>query len=129
MDDATSNSGGWLASLRRISASFLALLCSRGELITVEWQEEKLRLLNVLVWVMLAIALGLGGVFVAVTALAFWLWTWAGYAGLIALAAGALAVAGGILWGVRHHIQNRPPPFRQTLAEFRKDAECLRSRN
>ena len=45
MNTATPNTGGWFASLRRIGESLSALLRSRIELFTVEWQEEKLRLL------------------------------------------------------------------------------------
>lgn len=52
------NSGGWLESLRRIGESLLALLGSRFELFSVEWQEEKLRLLNLLVWLGLAAVIG-----------------------------------------------------------------------
>lgn len=127
MSSSPPNSGGWLESLRRISESFLALVRSRFELFTVELQEEKLRLLNLLAWLALALALGLAGIFVAMTALAFWLWHTAGYAGLIGLAAVALAAAVGILWMIRRKIQTGPAPFAQTVDEFRKDGECLRS--
>lgn len=129
MNTSAPNPGGWLASLRRIGESSLALLRSRFELFTVEWQEEKLRLLNLLIWFGLAAALGVAGVFVAVGTLAVWLWDWAGYAGLIGLAVAALAFAFGILWSVRRKIQTGPPPFAHTVAEFRKDGECLRSNN
>lgn len=123
------NPGGWLESLRRIGESLLALLRSRFELFTVEWQEEKLRLLNLLIWLGLAAAIGVAGVFVAMMALAFWLWATAGYAGLIGLAAAALAVAFAILWSIRRKIQTGPTPFAHTVAEFRKDGECLRNNN
>lgn len=129
MSDSPPNSGGWLESLRRIGESLLALLRSRFELFTVEFQEEKLRLLNLLVWLGLALALGTAGILVGMVALAFWLWAIAGYAGLIGLAAVALAIAFSILWTIRRKIQTGPTPFAQTVAEFRKDGECLRSNN
>ena len=94
---------------------------------TVEWQEEKLRLLHLLIWLVLAAAIGVAGVFVAIMTLAFWLWAVAGYAGLIGLAVGALAVAFAILQSIRRKIQTSPTPFAQTVAEFRKDGECLRN--
>jgi uncharacterized membrane protein YqjE len=127
MNPTPTNHGGWLESLRRIGESLSALVRSRFELFTVELQEEKLRLLNLLLWLGLAVAIGVGGVLVAMIALAFWLWTTAGYAGLIGLAAGALAVAGGIIWCIRRKLHTGPTPFAQTVAEFRKDGECLRS--
>ena len=108
MSESPPKSGGWLESLRRIGESLLALLRSRLELFSVEWQEEKLRLLNLLVWLALALAIGLAGVFVAITALAFWLWEIAGCAGLIGLAVVAMAVAAGILWSAPTENQGRP---------------------
>ena len=46
--------GGWLESLRRMGESSFALLRSRFELFTVEWQEERVRLLDLLLWLSLA---------------------------------------------------------------------------
>ena len=125
MSDSPPTPGGWLGSLRRIGESLSALMRSRFELFTVEWQEEKLRLLNLLVWIGLAVTLGVGGVLVALIALAFWLWELAGYVGLVGLAVAALAAATVIVWAIRGKIQTAPTPFAQTVAEFRKDGECL----
>ncbi len=126
MSTSPPNPGGWLESLRRMGESFLALMRSRFELFTVELQEEKLRLLNLLIWIGLAAAFGFAGVFVAIIALAFWLWATAGYLGLLGLAMAALVIALGIVLGIRNKIQTGPAPFAQTVAEFRKDGECLR---
>lgn len=104
-----------------------ALLRSRIELFTVEWQEEKLRLLNLCIWLAAALAIGVAGVLVAIGTLSVWLWSVAGYAGLIGLAVAALAVTWIMLWRLRRRIQNGPTPFAQTVAEFRKDGECLRN--
>ena len=126
MDTAPPNPSGWLESLRRIGESLLGLMRSRFELFTVEWQEKKLRLLNLFVWLALAAVVGGAGLLVGIAALALWLWTVAGYAGLIGLATVALAVAAGIVWSVRQGIKSGPTPFAHTVAEFRKDGECLR---
>lgn len=129
MNPAMPNPHGWFDPLRRIGASLSALLRNRLELFTVEWQEEKLRLLNLLLWCGLAAAIGGAGVLVAIFTLALWLWATAGYAGLIGLAVTALAVAAGIFWAVRRKIQSGRLPFAQTVAEFRKDGECLHRDN
>lgn len=129
MNTATTSTGGWCESLRCISESFSALLRSRFELFTVELQEEKLRLLSLLIWLGLAAAMGAVGVTVAVMALTFWLWATAGYAGLIALALAALAAASGIIWAIHRKIRAAPTPFAQTVSEIRKDAECWRKIN
>lgn len=121
--------GGWLESLRRMGDSFLALMRNRFELFAVELQEEKLRLLNLVLLIALAAALGFAGVFVIIVALAFWLWVAAGYVGLIGLAVVCLAAAAGIVAGIRKKLQSGPVPFSQTVAEFRKDAECWPKNN
>lgn len=126
MSGTTTPAGGWLESLRRMRESLLALIRSRFELFAVELQEEKLSLLNQLVWLGVAVTLGAAGLLVGMGALAVWLWTIAGYAGLIALAVATLAAAAGILLGLRRQIKCGPPPFAGTVAEFRKDGECLR---
>lgn len=129
MSDSPPNPGGWLESLRRMGDSFLALVRGRFELFTVELQEEKLRLLNLLLWIGLAVALVFAGVFVTIVALAFWLWTVAGYLGLILLAVVCFAVAASIVAGIRKKIHAGSMPFAQTVAEFRKDAECWPKKN
>ena len=104
----------------------LAMLRNRLELFSVEAQEEKLRLIHLLIWISVAAAFGFAGVFIVVVVVACWLWTMTGYVGLIGLAVIALAVAWGILSVIRRNIQTGPPPFSNTVAEFRKDGECLR---
>lgn len=126
MDDGDPKAAGWLDSLRRMSDSLLGLVQNRLDLAGVELQEEKLRVLNLLVWLAVAIALGAAGLLVGMGALALFLWERAGYAGLIGLAVVALAAAGGLLHSIRKRIQTAPPPFAETVEQFRKDRECLR---
>lgn len=129
MNTTPLNSGGWLESLRRIGESSLALARGRFELFSVEWQEEKLRLINLLFWFGLAVTIGAAGLLIGMAALALWLWETFRYAGLIGLALAALATAVGIAWGIRRKIQTGAQPFAQTVAEFRKDGECLQRKN
>ena len=126
MESPASNPDGWTNSARRIAHSVLALARTRFELFTVEWQEEKLRLLHLALWFLVGGAFGLGGVLIALAALALWLWSVAGYLGLVLLAVAALAMAVGIFVKLRSLIRESPTPFGQTAAEFRKDAECLK---
>jgi uncharacterized membrane protein YqjE len=117
---------GWLEGLRRAGDSLLGLVQSRFELFTIELQEEKLRALNLVVWLVIGLTLGAAGLLVGLGALALWLWHVAGYFGLIGLMLAALAAAGGVLWWLRRRIRTGPAPFAETLTEFRKDRECLR---
>lgn len=128
MDLGGADSGDLMSSVRRLGRSLLGLVHTRVELFTVELQEEKLRAINLVLWLSVAVAFGLAGILIAVGALALFLWQTAGYAGLIGLALTALAVAAGVFWSVRHRILHGPEPFAGTVDEFRKDAECLRQR-
>jgi uncharacterized membrane protein YqjE len=127
VDSIPPNSGGWLESLRRVGESLLGLARSRFELFTVEWQEEKLRLLSLLVWLGIAFVLGAAGLLIGVATLALWLWERAGYAGLIGLSVVTLGAAAALVWTARRRIQTGPAPFAHTVAEFRKDGACLRN--
>jgi uncharacterized membrane protein YqjE len=126
MSDIDSKAGGWLDGLRRSGDSLLGLLECRLELFTVELQEEKLRAINLLIWLAVAVALGTAGVLVGAGALALFLWYTAGYIGLVALAVVALAGAAGMLWMLRRRLQMGATPFSNTVGEFKKDRECLR---
>jgi uncharacterized membrane protein YqjE len=120
--------GGWFEASLRISESIVALVFSRFELFTVGWLEEKLQLLNLLVRVCAAAAIGGARLLVGLATLAFWWWAVAAYADLIGLVMIVLTIAGSIVWGLSKKIQTGPPPFAQTLAEFRKDSKWLGSK-
>jgi uncharacterized membrane protein YqjE len=120
---------GWFESLRRSGDSLLGLAQSRIELLTVELQEEKLRAIRLLVWLVVALALGVAGILTGLGAAALFLWDVAGYGGLILLSLVPLGGAAAVLWSIRQRVQNGPPPFSETVAEFKKDRECLRKRN
>ncbi len=127
MNGAPSKSRGVRNSLRRAGNSLLTLVETRLELFTIELKEEKLSAVGVLVRVELVLVLGAVGVLVATGALSICLWEIARYLGLIGLALAALiAAAAGLLWSIRHRIRNGPTAFKETIAEFRKDGECLR---
>jgi uncharacterized membrane protein YqjE len=128
MFESEQDAGGLMESIRRIGNSLVGLLHTRSELFAVEWQEEKLRAIRLLVWVAVAITLGVAGLLVTVGALAIFLWEKAGYWGLSGLAFGAIGMAAIILWSIHRGITNGLVPFAGTVAEFKKDAECLREK-
>jgi uncharacterized membrane protein YqjE len=125
-DESGQGSVGFAESVRRLGKSLLDLLHTRTELFTVELQEEKVRVLKLVLWVAAAITVGVSGLLIAMGALALCVWEAAGSWGLVGLAAGALGAAALILWGVHRNITNSPAPFAGTVAEFKKDAACLR---
>ena len=127
MDERAHQTDGWLNSLRRIGDSVLGLAGSRFELFAVELQEEKLRAVNAIVWLIVALTMVMAGLLVGLGALGLYLWAIAGYLGLIGLALASLAGGAGVLWRIHHRIRNGPTPFAETIGEFRKDGACLRN--
>ena len=119
---------GFAESMRRLGASLLDLLHTRSELFAIELQEEKVRALKLVLWIAAAIAVGVAGLLIAMGALALWVWEVAGYWGLAGLAACALGAAALTFWSVHRRVTNGPSPFAGTVAEFRKDAACLRQK-
>jgi uncharacterized membrane protein YqjE len=125
MSEAEHTPKGWWASLRRIGDSLLGLVQNRFELFAAELREEKLRAVSLLLWLGGALALGAAGLLVGMGALALFLWEAAGYVGLAGLALAALMSAAGIVWTIRRRIHTGPGPFAETIAEFKRDRECL----
>ena len=120
---------GFTARVRRIGESLLALGHGRAELFCVELQEEKLRLLKLLLGLGIALGLGFAGLLVGIGTLSVWLWEVAGYAGLLGLTAAALGAAAVFLLGLRHSILHGPAPFNGTIGEIKKDLECFGQAN
>lgn len=123
LDDAPS--GGLFDSLRRICDTGLAHLQRRVELLSVEFQEEKLRQLDLVMRVGAAIALGLLTLMAAsaLIVVAFWRQSPVLVLALLTLLYGgatALTVA-----SIRRRQRLQPPPFAATLDQFRKDRECF----
>lgn len=124
--DGDGRTGGTLDSIRRLANSVLGLLHTRVELLVVELQEQRLRLLGTLAWVAVALGLAIAAVLVAVGTLALFLWHTTGYAGLVILALVTGAAAAAIYVVIRRRILRGPQPFEATVDEFRKDLACLR---
>ena len=80
--------------MRRVTNLVLGLVHTRFALMAAELQEEKLRAINLVIWLSVAMALGVAGILVAIATLAIFLWERAGYGGLIGLAFATLGLAG-----------------------------------
>lgn len=129
MDSPGSGEDGLLASARRVGTSLLGLLQTRVEIFSVELREEKLRAINLLLWLAVALSLAVAGILLSLGILGLFLWRQFGYAGVIGLALVTLAGSAGVLWWIRRRIVRGPEPFATTIAEIGKDIECLHPRN
>lgn len=129
MSDPGTEDSGLLASIRRFVVSLLGLAQNRLELFAVEFQAERLRLLDRLFSLAIALAVGLIGLILGTVTLALFLWQTTGFLGLVGLAALFLVVSGVLLVRLRNQLRNAPLPFSETIAEFKKDCSCLPDRN
>lgn len=120
---------GFLDSLRGLGANLLGTVHDRVELFTIELHEEKLRLVQLLLWIgAIAFAGVMAATFVSLTLVyLFWesarLVVLAGLATIYTMALTALAFA------FRRHLARLPRPFDGTLQELREDRSCMHGGN
>jgi len=129
MEPSGGNGGSLFGSLRRLGDSLLGLLHARLELATVELQEEKLRLVELLLRVAAVAVLALLALMTGTALLVVLFWERHPVLALAAITA-VYGTAALFLWfGVKRRLDAAPPPFSETLAEFKKDADCLRGKD
>ncbi|HSD97775.1 MAG TPA: phage holin family protein [Sulfuricaulis sp.] len=117
--------GGLLASLQRLLATLLDIVQTRIAIVATEFEEERVRLRELVVFGFVALFfVNLGVVlFTLLVVMLFWeshrLYVMGGFA-LLYLGVG---VAAGI--SLRHRLKSRPRLFAATLAELAKDRDQL----
>lgn len=120
---------GLLSSFRALSERLLSAILTRFELLSVELQEEKYRLLEnflllggVLVTGLLALLFG------SVLVIALF-WDTARLEAIGGVAAFYLGIAAGLYVLYRRRMKRAPRPFSATLASLQEDKACLPSDN
>ena len=118
---------GLLDTLRALGDSLLGSLHDRLELISVEVQEEKHRLIQTFVWISAAIFTGMIAIAFASLTLVVYFWDTARVAALGGLTLLYTGTAVAIVLALRRHLKRQPGPFAATLEEFRTDRACIQS--
>jgi uncharacterized membrane protein YqjE len=129
METPSTPSAGILDSLRTFSDSLLATVQDRIELISLELQEEKLRLIQTFIWISAAIFTGLLAIMFASITLVYLLWD---SARLAALGGLTLLYAAGtvtIIVAFKRYIARQPKPFAATLQEIKSDRAYIQTEN
>lgn len=129
-EDAETRGAGALASAREILHSIWGLLEKRLELATTELEEERHRLISLLVYIAVFALLGLLALFTG-TLLVIAL-TWGTGARYWVIAGLTLAYGAGAAWGftsLKRRLAQSPPPFAATLEEFKKDRAWFQEKN
>lgn len=116
---------GFFAAFRKLLATLVASGRTRLELLTVELEEEKLRLVDLFVSAFAALFVFSLGIVLTIVclAVAFWEQRLAVFGG----AAGFMLLAGVLLvWRIRCLISKPSKLFRSSMAELDKDLAALR---
>jgi len=119
--------GGLLAHVRRLMATLLGTIQNRIELAGLELQEEKVWLIQTLLWVAAAVFFS-ACAFALVTITLVWLSPpGARPYVLIVLCVGYITLAIAAYRGLRRQLLEKPPVLNDTVAELKKDIQWLRS--
>ena len=126
-DTGTHRASGFVHSFRALGDTLLGSVQDRLELLSIELQEEKFRLIQTFIWISAAVFTGMMAITFASLTLVYWLWDSARLAalgGLTILYGCAVAV---IVVAFRRYLARQPKPFAATLSEIGTDRACIRT--
>lgn len=126
MDDRSPPAPGFINSLAGLGDNLLELLHERIELISLELQEEKYRLIRLIIWISAAVFAGVMTMLGATFTIVYLFWEEA----RIAVLAGFTAFYGaGLVWVIvmLRRTFTHPKPFDATIETLKEDRECIRS--
>ena len=124
METATDNFGQLTASSKRFTRRLLTIGENRLELLTVEVQEERERLLHAFLLALSFAAFGLLAGITLTTAIVVWLWAWSPVAVLLTLT-GLYGVAAVCLCRRLNGRLRDWQTLSASLDQLRKDRACL----
>lgn len=127
MDTSTASSTGIIAALRTLGDSLVGSLQDRIELVSVELQEEKLRLIRTFIWITAAVFSAMLAITFASLTLVYLFWETARLAVLGGLTGFYTALVVTIIVALRRYLAHQPQPFAATVQELTEDRACIRS--
>jgi uncharacterized membrane protein YqjE len=131
MENPSFASQGFVAALASLCAGLLASVEDRLELLSLELHEEKLRFIQIFVWISLAAFTGMMAIAFASLTVVYLFWKTARLAVLDGFAlfySAALAVI-AIAITFRRHLTRQPKPSAATLEELKEDRAYIRPEN
>lgn len=127
-DSEPGRSGGLFDSVKTMACTLIAIVQTRAELLSTELEEERIRLISMLVWTLVALfCAGLGVIFAT---LLFVLTLWDSYRLLaVGMPTALFLLAAFFAWRVvLGKAQAKPRLFSVSIAELSKDREQLTPR-
>lgn len=129
MSDHPSAPPGLVDSLRALVDGLLASVQDRVALFGVELEEEKLRLIQTLIWIAALIVTGVVAVAMASATLVYLFWDTARTTIMVGLCAVHVALFVGVLIAFRRMLARQPRPLAASLEEIEEDRRCVRTGN
>ena len=117
-----------MSALGRLASTVLKVVQNRLELLTVELQEERIRLINTLLLTATVAALGFLTLATVVVTVMIVTWDRFGVTGMLVLSAAGLVATLLTYWWLRTRLKNWAF-LPSTLAELKKDSQCLADKN
>ncbi len=113
-------------ALSGIAATLVALLRTRLELATVEFEEERERLKTMIGLIVIATVFSCFTLVALSVLVVVWLWDRYPLTVIAGVALVYAIIAAGALLAIRHQLDARGRPFAATLSELERDADALR---
>ena len=117
---------GLVGALSGMAATAVALLRTRFELATVEFEEERERIKTMLVLIVIATMFACFAIVAVSVWVVVWLWDSHPLAGIAGVAIFHALVAVGAVLALKQQVQAHGRPFAATLAELERDADAMR---
>jgi uncharacterized membrane protein YqjE len=125
MNDRPPDKPGIIGSIRRLADGLMATVQDRLELVAVELEEEKLRLIQVFIWINLAFFTGMLAVtFLSLTVVVLF-WERARLAVVGGLATCYVIVCAAVVAALYRRITSQPRLFDATRQEIARDRTCI----
>jgi uncharacterized membrane protein YqjE len=126
MESAAAKSSSVLTAASSLLENVLASVRNRIQIFSIELQEEKIRAIQLLVWVAAMVFAGMMTLAFASLTVIYFFWE---NARLAALGGMTVFYAIGliVLWKkLQTYLARQPKPFEATLSELEKDRACIR---
>lgn len=128
-DRDTAEAPGILGSFRALGDGLVGALHNRIELLSVELQEEKYRLMQVFLWIAAAVFSAVMAITFATLAFVYFFWETARLGVLVGLGVFYTLAFVGVVIGFRRYLARQPRPFAATLGELEEDRACFRTKS
>lgn len=121
----SSASHGFLDALKNLGGGLLDTVQDRVALVSTELHEEKVRLIQILLWINAVIFVAMLATTFASITLVYLFWETARVAVLCSLTAFYVTAFAVIVISFRRYIARQPRPFAATLQELQEDRACI----